>query len=90
MSKKKPPSRKLVPAKRAVPAVPSDLLADVRALIEQAREATARAVNAALVLLYWQIGTRIHKDILQEKRAEYGKQILATLSQELAADYGKG
>ena len=46
------------------------LLGDVRALIEAAREQTARAVNAALVGLYWHIGKRVREDVLREKRAE--------------------
>ena len=50
--KKRPTSRKLVASKSAAPVVPADLLTDLRALIEQARDATARAVNSALVLLY--------------------------------------
>ena len=50
MSKKKPTSRKLVPVQKRGLAVPADLLTDVRTLIEQARDATARAVNSALVL----------------------------------------
>ena len=66
------------------------LLRDVRNLIAGARERTAAAVNAALVLLYWSIGDRIRRDILKEKRAEYGKEILGALSRQLAADYGKG
>ena len=69
MTKKKPPTRKLVSAKSTL-TVTSDLLADVRNLIDQAREATARAVNSALVLLYWSIGDRIRREILKEKRAE--------------------
>ena len=52
MSKKKAPARKVVPVMAAGSAVPADLLADVRSLIEQARDAVARAVNSALVLLY--------------------------------------
>lgn len=51
--KKKPAVGKLMPARPAAPVVPADLLADVRTLIDQARDATARAVNSALVLLYW-------------------------------------
>ncbi len=70
--------------------MPTDLLTDVRTLIEQARDATARAVNSALVLLYWQVGTRIRKDILKEQRAEYGEQIVPTLSAQLAPEYGDG
>jgi len=47
-------------------------------------------VNAALTMLYWRIGKRINEEILKGGRAEYGKEILATVSQELARDYGKG
>ena len=66
------------------------LLGDVRALIEAAREQTARAVNSALVGLYWHIGKRIRQDVLQEKRAGYGEQIVQTLSAQLTAEYGRG
>jgi predicted nuclease of restriction endonuclease-like (RecB) superfamily len=89
MSKKKATSGKPVPVAAAT-VVPADLLADVRSLIDRARDATARTVNAALVLLYWSIGDRIRRDVLDEKRAEYGEQILATLSQELTSNYGRG
>ena len=88
--KKRPTSRKLVPRNAAVSVVPADLLTDVRALIEQARDATARAVNSALVLVYWSIGDRIRRDILKNKRADYGEQILPTLSAKLVPEYGQG
>jgi predicted nuclease of restriction endonuclease-like (RecB) superfamily len=90
VSKKNSTSRKLVPVKSASLAVSADLLGDIRKLIEQARDATALAVNSALVLLYWSIGDRIRRDILKEKRADYGARILGTLSQELSSHYGKG
>jgi len=67
------------------------LLDDIKVLIEQARQQVAVAVNVGLTLLYWQVGQRIRSELLQEKyRAAYGKQILATLSQELTQRYGKG
>lgn len=81
---------KLSTVKAARPAVSRNLLADVRALIDQTRDATARAVNSALVLLYWSIGDRIRRDILQERRAEYGRQIVGALSRQLVAEYGEG
>ncbi len=90
MSKKKSLSRKLLPAQAVGPELPVDLLTDVRTLIEPARDATARAVNSTLVLLYWQVGTRIRKDILKEKRAEHGQEILPTLSAKLAPEYREG
>jgi len=46
------------------------LLADVRELILAARRQVAQAVNVGLTMLYWQIGNRIRRDILHEKRAE--------------------
>ena len=46
------------------------------------------AVNTGLTILYWQIGNRICQGILKQKRAEYGKEIVATLSRQLTNDYG--
>ena len=66
------------------------LLGDVRRLIEDARQRTAVAVNQELTLLYWNIGSRIRKDILGEERAEYGRQIVGTLSRQLTSDFGSG
>ena len=69
---------------------PGNLLGDIRHLILDARQGVAQAVNAGLTLLYWQVGRRIRQDILQEQRAEYGEQILQTLSAKLAAEFGRG
>ena len=66
------------------------LIAEVRHLINSARQRAAVAVNTEITLLYWQIGRRIHQDILGEKRADYGAAILATLSKQLTVEYGKG
>jgi predicted nuclease of restriction endonuclease-like (RecB) superfamily len=72
------------------PAVRTDLLGDIRSLIESAREQTARAVNSRLVIMYWQIGRRIRQDVLGNERAEYGLEIVQTLSAQLTAEYGQG
>ena len=66
------------------------LLADLRELILQAREGVARAVDSGLVTLYWHVGRRIRQDILKEKRAGYGEKIVATLSQQLEKEFGRG
>lgn len=66
------------------------LLADVRHLIDAARQRVAGAVNAELTKLYWQIGRRINSELLQGQRAEYGKQVIAELARQLIADFGKG
>jgi predicted nuclease of restriction endonuclease-like (RecB) superfamily len=67
-----------------------ELIADIRSLIELARQRVAVTVNAELTLLYWEIGSRINRDVLAGERAEYGKQVLASLAASLAADFGAG
>lgn len=59
------------------------LATDVAALIDSAREQLGRAANAALTTLYWQIGSRIRKDVLKQRRAEYGAEIVADLGKRL-------
>jgi hypothetical protein len=66
------------------------LLADLRQLIEQARQAAAVAVNVSLTRLYWRVGKRIRDEVLRHKRADYGERIVASLSRQLAAEYGRG
>ena len=66
------------------------LLTDLRQLILDARQQVARIVDAGLTLLYWQIGCRIRKEVLLEKRADYGAQIVVTVSRELEAEFGGG
>jgi predicted nuclease of restriction endonuclease-like (RecB) superfamily len=70
--------------------LPHQLLDDVRKLILTTREGVAQAVNAALVLLYWQVGHRIRVEILKETRASYGEEIVSTLSNQLHAEFGGG
>ncbi|MDE2830967.1 MAG: PDDEXK nuclease domain-containing protein [Gemmatimonadota bacterium] len=67
-----------------------DLAADVRSMIAQTRDGVARTVNVGMTLLYWRIGKRIHYEILNEKRAEYGKEIVSTLSRQLTSEFGRG
>ena len=86
--------RKLTSVKPA-PSVPArggakTLLAEVRGMILEARQTVARGVNAALVVLYWNIGQRIRRDILKEKRAEYGERIVAALGRQLEREFGRG
>jgi len=66
------------------------LFNDVSKLIEESRQYVANTVNTALSLLYWKIGTRINKEVLQNSRAEYGKRIVSSLTQQLIVKYGKG
>ena len=68
----------------------AQLLSDLRTLIEETRQDVARSVNSALVMLYWNVGQRIRQDILKERRAEYGREIVVTLSRQLVEEFGNG
>ena len=67
----------------------SGIFNEIRQLITDARQNAAVAVNAGLTMLYWQIGNRIRREILQCERAEYGAEIVATLSKQLEAEFGR-
>jgi len=68
----------------------STLINDLLTLIEDSRARTAVAVNAEMTSLYWHIGTRINVDILANKRAEYGKEVIKETSKRLTEMYGSG
>ena len=65
-----------------------NLLQSIVSLIDSARKRVATTINSELTLLYWNIGKHINEDILQNKRAGYGKQVIAELSGELSKRYG--
>ena len=64
------------------------LIKDLRQIIEQARGHVAATANYALSIMYWQIGKRINTEVLDNKRAEYGKQIVASVARQLREEYG--
>ena len=64
------------------------LVADLRQIISEARSRVAINVNAELTLMYWQIGERINRDVLGNKRAEYGKQIVPQVAMQLQQEFG--
>ena len=68
----------------------NNLFSEIKQLIEEAKQNVAVAVNAATTVLYWNIGERINKNILGKKRAEYGKEVVKSLSKSLTEEYGKG
>ena len=66
------------------------LITDLRTLINEVRNKVALTVNSEITLLYWHIGKRINEEVLGNQRAEYGKQIVSTLSTQLTKEYGRG
>lgn len=72
------------------PALPDALLPELRQLIDASRQVAAVTVNMAQTQLYWRVGQRIRAEVLGDQRAQYGQEIVATLSRHLTADYGRG
>jgi hypothetical protein len=66
------------------------LLRDLRTLVQAARQHIATVANATYTQLCWQVGRRRLLESLQAGRAACGKQILATVSQELTTEFGTG
>jgi len=67
--------------------LPSGLIDDLREMIESTRRQVATVANVALVMLNWNQGQRIWREIMEEKRAAYGEQIVDAVSKQLAAEY---
>jgi len=65
------------------------LFAEISALIEYTRGVVASQANYALTLLFWKIGKRVNEEVLQNQRADYGKQIVVTLARQLMEKYGR-
>ena len=68
-------------------AATQSLIKDLRQIIEQARGHVAATANYELTMMYWHIGERINHEVLGNQRAEYGKQIVASVSRQLQQEY---
>jgi len=68
---------------------PNSLYREIAELIEQGRRSISAHANNAAILTFWHIGKRINEDILQSRRADYGKQIVSALSTQLTENFGR-
>jgi len=66
------------------------LLSDLQSLINTSRQSVANTINLSINILYWQVGKRIYTEILNESRAQYGKQVIKGLAEQLTQLYGSG
>ncbi|WP_289739768.1 DUF1016 N-terminal domain-containing protein, partial [uncultured Alistipes sp.] len=69
----------------------ADFICEIKQIVTLARQKAYTAINSAMVEAYWQLGKRIVEQEQQGKdRADYGSQLLKSLSKELTAEFGKG
>lgn len=66
------------------------LFQDACTIIEQAQTAAYRAVNETLIKRNWLLGMRIQHEVLNDKRAEYGEQVIRVLAKNLTLKFGAG
>lgn len=82
------------PKGETVPALGADyggLIGGIGALLDEARRAAARSVNALMTATYWEIGRRIVEFEQGGKaRAGYAEELLLRLSEDLTTRFGRG
>jgi predicted nuclease of restriction endonuclease-like (RecB) superfamily len=67
-----------------------ELLEDVLQLIEQSKHSIASYARGEANYLFWSIGKAINDDVLNNERADYGKQIVSRLATQLRSHgYGR-
>ena len=82
-------SKKLKTLPPSSPAInEAALFARVAEIIETRKFRAAVRANCEITLMFWEIGHYIGSVLLGNERAEYGKQIVTTLSRQLADEYG--
>ena len=62
---------------------------DLSLLIEKSKQKVISQAKSTVNLLFWQIGKRINDEILNNKRAEYGAQVISKLAEKLSYEYGR-
>lgn len=67
-----------------------DILSGVSEIIKNARKKAALFLNSETTMMYWNIGDYINLNLKAKNQIVYGDKILATVSQELTANFGKG
>jgi hypothetical protein len=72
-----------------LPVGAGSLFERVDRIIEQGQAFAAAEANVAETVTFWRVGREVRQDVLQEQRADYGKQIVVTLSRQLVAKRGR-
>ncbi len=70
---------------------PSPVYERIREILESAKAGVARSVNTTQVVANWLIGKEIAEEEQRgKKRADYGQELLKTLSSQLGIQFGRG
>ncbi len=65
------------------------LVDEIRKIVLDSKSQAIHSVNSVMTMMYWEIGNKINHEILKNRRAEYGKSIVVTLTRQLRQEFGK-
>ena len=68
----------------------NQVLNDIKELIVETKNSIQSNLNSEMVILYWNVGRRVRTAIMESEKAQYGKEIVDTLSRQLKLEYGRG
>lgn len=69
--------------------IEKSLFSDLAQIIEQGKQQAVAQVNSTQTLTYWYVGKKINEHILNNQRAEYGKEIVSPVATQLVLKFGK-
>lgn len=65
------------------------LFSNISLIIEKRKSNAVSSANTHVIAMFWEVGNYINSTVLDDRRADYGKRILSTLSTKLVSRYGK-
>jgi len=66
------------------------LYTNIKTIIDISKQQATIQLNNTMVLSYWEIGKELKEEILKDKRATYGKEVVKKISEKLTLEYGRG
>ena len=71
--------------------IDAHVIDDIRNIITRARNRAYQSINETLIRSNWEIGKRIvEEEQLGKQRADYGIQLIKSISQQLTTEFGSG
>ncbi len=71
--------------------IDAHVIDDIRTIITRARNRAYQSINETLIRSNWEIGKRIvEEEQLGKQRADYGIQLIKSISQQLTTEFGSG
>ena len=69
--------------------IDAHVIDDIRTIITRARNRAYQSINETLIRSNWEIGKRIvEEEQLGKQRADYGIQLIKSISQQLTTEFG--